>query len=106
MVNDPNEALSRRVAEVTADGEASFTGEIFKQALTGVAWQLQNRKLTQDELVQDLAHPNAAGKIFARGIDGLLDKADSGDKAAESAYRAYRDSLPDRKRWRERDGKR
>jgi hypothetical protein len=102
MPTDPNDPVNRRLSEITNVANADFGEKNFSSALRGYAHRLQTGAKTQGQLLETIGRADAANQIFKDGMDGLLDQASAGDKAAETAWREYRDNLPDRKRWRDR----
>jgi hypothetical protein len=111
MTNN-DDPVNRRLEEVNKAGEAAY-GESWGQAIRGLGWKMQNTdrlssgamSVNQQELMQKIASPTATREIFQAGVEGLLDRASSGDREAEAAYMTWRESLRDRKKWRDQNGR-
>jgi hypothetical protein len=105
-MTDNNDAVNQRLNQINTEGETAFGVDTWKQALGGVAHRMRNtdrlssgsQPIKQTELLEKLSQAGAANQIMAMGLDGLLDAASNGDKAAEAAYTAWRDSQPRRKK--------
>jgi hypothetical protein len=102
MTNQNDDPLNQRMNQIAADGKQSF-GDAWDSAVgKGLARRMASGQMTQQDLLHKIGSPNATSELFAEGMDSVLEQATAGDKQAAADYQKWRDSLPDRKRWRDR----
>jgi hypothetical protein len=86
MVDNNNDLLARRAAEVEQQGRAGQK-EHWESAMRGIEKQINADKMTSADLIQRLAKRDAAGSLFNDGIAS----------ASEEDWRKWRDSQPRRR---------
>jgi hypothetical protein len=100
MTQNVNDPFTQRIAQVEQEGKAA-RGEHWDRAVKGLQRQMDRSDaahitgadpLTHADVLQRVARADASARLFSDGISG----------ASEEDWRAWRDSLPDRQRWRDR----
>jgi hypothetical protein len=90
-----DDAMQRRAAQVEQEARQRHGDEAWAASMRALEVKMRRGDISPSDLERKLARENAASQLFNENI---------GD-ADEKDWRAFRDNLPDRRRWRDRTGK-
>jgi hypothetical protein len=100
-MNEDN--TQNRAQQVENEGQKAF-GDHWATAIAGVQNRMQSGELSAAQLQAWLERPGASSELFAFGMDGVRRMADT-NREADQLLRKWRDDQPDRRRWRDQNGR-